>query len=91
MTDTKLTLWIAQDAAHTPVLLEMELPIGYGRIELVTRQRGEVAAKLALLRLLGSIERGNPIVGHENDSPELRGRLQELDADLDVLAFRGPR
>jgi hypothetical protein len=35
MKDTKLTLWIAQDAARTPVLLEMELPIGYGRIELV--------------------------------------------------------
>ena len=35
MKDTKLTLWIAQDAARTPVLLEMELPVGYGRIELV--------------------------------------------------------
>jgi hypothetical protein len=41
MTDTKLTLWIAQDAAHTPVLLEMELPIGYGRIELVHDSAGK--------------------------------------------------
>ncbi len=35
MANTKLTLWIAQDAARTPVLLEMELPIGFGRLELV--------------------------------------------------------
>jgi len=41
MTDTKLTLWIAQDAARTPVLLEMELPIGYGRIELVHDSAGK--------------------------------------------------
>ena len=37
MTNTKLKLWIAQDAARTPVLLEMELPIGTGRVELVKR------------------------------------------------------
>jgi Protein of unknown function (DUF3108) len=32
---TKMTLWIAQDAAHTPVLLELGLPWGSGRVELV--------------------------------------------------------
>ena len=40
MTNTKLKLWIAQDAARTPVLLEMELPIGTGRVELVKRSAG---------------------------------------------------
>jgi hypothetical protein len=34
LADTKITLWIAQDAAHTPVLIELELPFGSGRIEL---------------------------------------------------------
>lgn len=40
MTNTKLKLWIARDAAHTPVLLEMELPIGTGRVELVKATPG---------------------------------------------------
>lgn len=40
MTNTKLKLWIAQDAARTPVLLEMELPIGTGRVELVKAVAG---------------------------------------------------
>ena len=40
MTNTKLKLWIARDAARTPVLLEMELPIGTGRVELVKRSAG---------------------------------------------------
>ncbi len=35
MTTSKITLWIAQDAAHTPILLEMELPVGTGRVELM--------------------------------------------------------
>jgi hypothetical protein len=34
LADTKITLWIAQDAAHTPVLIELELPFGSGRVEL---------------------------------------------------------
>lgn len=41
MTNTKLKLWIAQDAARTPVLLEMELPIGTGRVELVKAVPGK--------------------------------------------------
>lgn len=40
MTSSKITLWIAQDAAHTPVLLEMELPIGTGRVELMRLSGG---------------------------------------------------
>jgi hypothetical protein len=35
LTDTKLTIWIAQDSAHTPVLIEVELPFGSGRVELL--------------------------------------------------------
>ena len=35
-TNSKITIWIAQDAAHTPILLEMELPVGTGRVELVS-------------------------------------------------------
>ena len=34
LADTKITLWIAQDAAHTPVLIELVLPFGSGRVEL---------------------------------------------------------
>ena len=41
MTNTKLKLWIAHDAAHTPVLLEMELPIGTGRVELTRAVAGK--------------------------------------------------
>ncbi len=36
LTQTRLTVWIAQDSAHTPVLIEVELPIGTGRVELVS-------------------------------------------------------
>jgi hypothetical protein len=36
LTDTKLTIWIAHDPAHTPVLIEVELPFGSGRIELLS-------------------------------------------------------
>jgi Protein of unknown function (DUF3108) len=32
---TKMTLWIAQDAARMPVLLELALPLGSSRVELV--------------------------------------------------------
>ncbi len=35
MTDTKLWLWITKDAAHTPVLVEAEIPFGTARIELM--------------------------------------------------------
>jgi hypothetical protein len=35
LTDTRLWLWIARDAAHTPVLVEAEIPIGTSRIELL--------------------------------------------------------
>lgn len=34
MTDTKFWLWITKDAAHTPVLVEAEIPFGTARIEL---------------------------------------------------------
>lgn len=40
MTNTRLKLWIAQDSARTPVLLEIELPIGTGRVELVKSSAG---------------------------------------------------
>jgi len=33
-TEIKVTIWLAQDAAHTPVLFEAELPFGVGRGEL---------------------------------------------------------
>jgi hypothetical protein len=33
--NSKIILWIAQDAEHTPVLVTVDLPIGTGRIELV--------------------------------------------------------
>ena len=38
--DTKITLWIAQDAAHTPVLIDLTLPFGSGRIELTQANQG---------------------------------------------------
>ncbi len=34
LTDTRLALWIARNAAHTPVLFEAEIPFGTARIEL---------------------------------------------------------
>jgi len=34
LTDTRLWVWIARDAAHTPVLVEAEIPFGTARIEL---------------------------------------------------------
>jgi hypothetical protein len=34
LTDTRLWLWITKDEAHTPVLVEAEIPIGTARIEL---------------------------------------------------------
>jgi len=39
MTDTRFALWLAQDAAHTPVLVEVEapVPIGTARVELIGR------------------------------------------------------
>jgi hypothetical protein len=35
LTDTRLWLWIARNAAHTPVLVEAEIPFGNSRIELL--------------------------------------------------------
>lgn len=34
VTDTKLWLWIARDAAHTPVMVEANIPFGTAKIEL---------------------------------------------------------
>jgi hypothetical protein len=34
LTDTRLWLWIARDAAHTPVLVEADIPFGTAKIEL---------------------------------------------------------
>ncbi len=34
VTDTRLWVWIARDAAHTPVLVEADIPFGTARIEL---------------------------------------------------------
>jgi hypothetical protein len=35
ITDTRLWVWIARNAAHTPVLVEAEIPFGTSRIELM--------------------------------------------------------
>jgi hypothetical protein len=35
LTDTRLWLWFAKDTAHTPVLVEAEIPFGTARIELM--------------------------------------------------------
>jgi hypothetical protein len=35
LTDTRLWLWITKDSAHTPVLIEANIPIGTSRIELM--------------------------------------------------------
>jgi len=35
VTDTRLWLWIARDAALTPVLVEAEIPFGTARVELM--------------------------------------------------------
>lgn len=34
LTDTKVWLWIARDEAHTPVMVEADIPIGTAKIEL---------------------------------------------------------
>ena len=41
LADTKITLWIAQEAAHTPVLIELVLPFGSGRVELTQAVPGK--------------------------------------------------
>ena len=41
LADTRITLWLAQDTAHTPVLIEVELPFGSGRVELATMALGK--------------------------------------------------
>ena len=35
LTDTRLWLWITKDEAHTPILVEAEIPFGTARIELM--------------------------------------------------------
>jgi hypothetical protein len=35
LTDTRLWVWIASNPAHTPVLVEAEIPFGTSRIELM--------------------------------------------------------
>jgi Protein of unknown function (DUF3108) len=37
-TDTSFSVWLADDAAHTPVLIEADLPIGSARVELTGRR-----------------------------------------------------
>jgi hypothetical protein len=37
VTDTQLRVWLAKDAAHTPVLAEADVPFGSARIELTGR------------------------------------------------------
>jgi hypothetical protein len=34
LTDTKLWVWFTKDDAHTPVLVEAEIPFGTARLEL---------------------------------------------------------
>ena len=34
LADTKLWLWISKDAAHTPVMIEAEIPFGTAKVEL---------------------------------------------------------
>jgi hypothetical protein len=41
LADTKITLWIAQDSARTPVLIELVLPFGSGRVELTQAVPGK--------------------------------------------------
>jgi hypothetical protein len=38
LTDTSFTLWLADDANRTPVLIEASLPIGSARVELTSRR-----------------------------------------------------
>jgi hypothetical protein len=37
LNDTRFTVWLAQDTARTPVLIEAQVPIGTARVELSTR------------------------------------------------------
>jgi hypothetical protein len=37
LTTTRFTVWLAQDATRTPVLVETELPIGTARLEMTTK------------------------------------------------------
>jgi hypothetical protein len=38
LTDTSFSLWLADDANRTPVLIEATLPIGSARVELTSRR-----------------------------------------------------
>jgi uncharacterized protein DUF3108 len=37
LSNTHFSVWLAQDAAHTPVLMETELPIGTARLEMTAK------------------------------------------------------
>lgn len=37
LSNTRFAVWLAQDAAHTPVLVETELPIGTARLEMTAK------------------------------------------------------
>jgi hypothetical protein len=37
LTDMHFSLWLASDVAHTPILIEADLPIGTARVELTTK------------------------------------------------------
>jgi hypothetical protein len=37
LTDTHFSLWLASDAARTPVLIEADVPIGTARVELTNK------------------------------------------------------
>ena len=37
LSTTRLNVWLAQDATHTPVLIETELPIGTARLEMTAK------------------------------------------------------
>ena len=39
LADTRFWLWLAHDAARTPVLIEAELPLGTARVELIRAQQ----------------------------------------------------
>lgn len=41
LTSSKIVLWLAQDAARTPILVTVDLPVGTGRIELVRANPGK--------------------------------------------------
>ena len=51
---TRFTIWLAQDAARTPVLVETELPIGTARLEMTA----ELIGSKRLIRTFARLLRG---------------------------------